>query len=341
MPEYRALGTFSNVTIESFQHRSYLQRIYFDEIELRRRIRSFAPDFVFSLGNSPTRLASGYQALLLHNAHLVYPAHLVPNQTAFDKLMIWAQKLQIWRGLKFVDLVFCQTDVMRKRFRETFQYDGDVLLLPNAVSGDLIDNPNAMLMQPTPQPEKRFRLFVLARYYTHKNLETIVDCFDQYRDQLHNVEAVLTITPQQHPAAATLLRAIRKKNLTTLIVTLGEVPQSSLPALYAQMDGLLLPTLLESFSGTYLEAMKFGMPILTSDRDFARATCEDAALYFDPLCPQSMRDVIIKLRDNPALRTTLINAGRRRVVNLANSWDDILSRAISDIEARILPTQTT
>ena len=34
--------------------------------------------------------------------------------------------------------------------------------------------------------------------------------------------------------------------------------------------------------------MQFGLPILTSDRDFARHICQDAALYFDPLDADSV-----------------------------------------------------
>ena len=35
-----------------------------------------------------------------------------------------------------------------------------------------------------------------------------------------------------------------------------------------------LPSLLESYSGAYVEAMSFGVPIVTSDRDFAREVCD-------------------------------------------------------------------
>ena len=51
---------------------------------------------------------------------------------------------------------------------------------------------------------------------------------------------------------------------------------------------MILPTLLESFSATYIEAMFHGKTILTSDLDFARDVCGEAAFYFDPLNPQSI-----------------------------------------------------
>ena len=56
----------------------------------------------------------------------------------------------------------------------------------------------------------------------------------------------------------------------------------NVPSLYKQCDGLLMPTLLESFSGTYVEAMYHQLPIFTSDIDFASGVCKDSAFYFNP-----------------------------------------------------------
>ena len=64
------------------------------------------------------------------------------------------------------------------------------------------------------------------------------------------------------------------------------------PSLYRQCDGLLMPTLLESFSGTYVEAMFHNIPIFTSNFDFARDVCKDGAMYFDPF---DVQDIIGQL----------------------------------------------
>ena len=66
----------------------------------------------------------------------------------------------------------------------------------------------------------------------------------------------------------------------------------NVPALYTQCDGLLMPTLLESFSGTYVEAMYHGIPIFTSDFDFAKVVCGNAAKYFNPF---DVSDIIFQL----------------------------------------------
>ena len=101
-----------------------------------------------------------------------------------------------------------------------------------------------------------------------------------------------------------------------MVINAGPVPQSHLASYFAASQALLLPTLLESFSGSYVEAMHFGVPILTSDMDFAREVCGEAALYFDPHVPKSICQAICTLRDNVEKREELAAKGAQRVVGI-------------------------
>jgi len=95
---------------------------------------------------------------------------------------------------------------------------------------------------------------------------------------------------------------------------------------------MFLPTFLESFSGTYLEAMHFGLPILTSDLDFAHAVCGDAAIYFDPWNAASIKDAILKLRNNPELSQELVAKGKTRLQTNFRSWDEIATDVVCLLE---------
>jgi len=86
---------------------------------------------------------------------------------------------------------------------------------------------------------------------------------------------------------------------------------------------LLLPTLLESFSATYVEAMSFDCPILTSDLDFARGVCGDAAVYFDPWNPESIKNAIVKLKEDDEVRRDFPARARRQLERISKTWDDI------------------
>ena len=59
---------------------------------------------------------------------------------------------------------------------------------------------------------------------------------------------------------------------------------------------VFLPSLLEVFSATYLEAMAMRVPIVTSDMPFAREICQDAAIYVDTRdvekCANSISEIL-------------------------------------------------
>lgn len=310
------------------RRRGDLSLLWFEWMRLPQLIRRFAPDIVWGLGNYALAKPSALQAILFHQPYLLYD----PRE----------QKRPIWKldaKLRYVDfalrcslpqtqVVFCQTQTAMERLTRKYRPCGRVALLPNAVS-------RFAVAAETPPPDlppnsvNRFKLLCLTRYYPHKNLETLVDTFEQHREALRDVAIVLTIGADQMPQAAALLQRIGRLGLGDHIINVGPVQQSQLPGLYRACDGLILPTVLESFSGTYLEAMQFDRPILTSDMDFAREICGDAAVYFDPFDTAQIRDCILDLKGNAARRTQLVAAGRRRAEQLFRSWDDIVRDAIN------------
>lgn len=337
--DYRSIQAGPRVTLKPFAHRSYLHRAYFDRFSLPKLIRSFNPTIVFCLGNIPVKGIDAFQCLLIQNALLVYPDVRIPGLNVRDRFSIFAQASGIRRALAETDLVFCQTDAMRQHFARTFGFTRDILILPNAVSTEVTRSRDSADCALLPAPEG-FRLFTLARYHPSKNLEAIVACFDRYRQDLQDVKVILTIAADHHPGARRLLADIRSKQLDGNIINIGPVPQALLSDYYRQVDGLLLPTLLESFSGTYLESMAFERSILTSNRDFAKETCGNAALYFDPLIPESMRDAIVRLKQDSTLRDTLVANGRVRLAQVTGTWESAVSKAIVEIESRLRPAPT-
>jgi len=76
---------------------------------------------------------------------------------------------------------------------------------------------------------------------------------------------------------------------------------------------MFLPTLLECFSASYVEAMKMKKPIITSDMGFARTVCDDAAIYFDPMDANDITAKIIKLVLSVELQNKLIETGLERL----------------------------
>lgn len=98
------------------------------------------------------------------------------------------------------------------------------------------------------------------------------------------------------PSENDLFKKIKKKSkklgVFDKLVNLGQLNLNSVYQQYKKCDCLFLPTLIEIFSATYLEAMAMQIPVVTTDLHFAREICGEAALYFDPLCAE---DASLKL----------------------------------------------
>ena len=299
------------------------KRWTFDTFRLPRLLREFHPDVILGMGNIGVPGVRCPQAIHCLHPYLFYPPSHFGNLPAGGRLLVAYLRRRFRRDLRAADLLLCQTEVARRRIRETTGYRGPCLLVPYADSEFVPGVPEDV---DTPAPLRPYasavKLFCLTRYYTHKNLEAIVETFDRYREQLHDVVVVLTISPDQGPRAAALLRKIEQRGLSRNLVNVGPLDQSELAAYYGCCRGLLLPTLLESFSATYLEAMRFGVPILTSDLDFARGVCGDAALYFDPRDPGCIRDAILQIKRDRGLAEKLVGNGKKRLDSISRSWDE-------------------
>lgn len=309
-----------------------LKRFLYDFSYLEKKISEFKPDIVLCLGNRGVNYRGAKQFILCQDSHFFYPVKFYARETVKKKLAKWFLKRRLAQDLKYTDKLFVQTKVAAKRISEMFAYKGEIVILPNAVSVEVKD---AFVTPDVPEVIQRaslkFKLFYLTRYYPHKNIELLVDLFDKYRDKLGNVCLFITIEETQHPLAKKMLSDIKERNLEDFIINLGSLSQSDLPTYFSLVDALVMPTTLESFSGTYLEAMRFSCPILTSDLDFAKDICADAALYFDPWSVESLFNAVEQLRNNCKIQTELQQKGRRRLQSLGATWDRNGRRLVSAI----------
>ena len=185
----------------------------------------------------------------------------------------------------------------------------------------VFDSPERWKMRTLPQ----FRgstLLTVTNAYPHKNLTIAVKVAEVLRERYpdFNFRFVFTIEREEFPGM--------DESLSRHFFFLGKVGIEECPSLYQQADIMFQPTLLESFSATYPEAMRMNVPILTTDLSFARGLCGDAALYFSPLSADDAADNIYELATNLDLRNRLISSGRERLESFKNSEqrvDDLIS----------------
>lgn len=329
LPEYKKID-YGNNKIIYYKHKTFFQRCVFDFLELRKIQRAFNPQVVLGLGNFGLFNNRARQAFLIHDSHLVNNGHKKISSIR-DKVALFFKRYKLKRSLKYTQLVFCQTEVMKKAFLSTFQFDKPVKVIPNLISRAIFKDGTGQ-NQILDRHQRKFKLLQLGRYYAHKNIELSIRMFKDYQDELKDVVLFITIDEADNPKVKRLLKEIRKNGLEHSIVNIGRLVQEELAYYYEKCDALFFPTLSESFSVTYLEAMNFGLPIITSDLDFAHEICQDAALYFNPESAKEAKEKILALKTSGNLRNELILKGRDRMAAFPDSWDTVAASVVRELQ---------
>lgn len=316
-----------------FPHGGQLfHRYIYEAHTLPKEINNFQPDVVLCLGNIAIRNILYPQVLLLHNPYYVYSTKHYGRASLKLRFLVGLQRKLFSKDLSSIKSLLCQTATMAKRVRSEYGYDGEIFTIPNAVSKDTLTGSEECLYE-FPQALRKVRnkriLFCLTAFYSHKNLEVIVDLFLRKKDVLRDYAVVLTFNSSQSASAQRFDKKIKDLGLGDVIVNVGSIPQKDLAAYFYYCHALFLPTLMESFSSTYLEAMSFGRPILTSDLDFAREVCGNSAAYFNPWDVTSIADAIIDL---DAQSEKLVKLGNLRVREFFKKWDDVGEEIIRVLE---------
>ena len=288
--------------------------LYF--IWLPNKIKKLNINAVFNHGDIPIATKCD-QVYLFDWPYAVYPKSVVWQMMDIKSWLTRKLKLFIFkRTIHFPKKVIAQNPTMKSWLEKLYQLKG-INIVPNAVS---LDNFSGGTYFNFELPKGKVKCLYLTHYYPHKNLEIFLPLALKIKAEDLPFVIVVTIKNEQHKNAKAFLDTIQAEALTDIIINVGPVSMQHVPSLYQQCDALLMPTLLESFSGTYVEAMYHGIPIFTSNLDFAEDVCGDSAFYFEPMDDKSILDTLKKVNDNPVLRTEKITRGKERLSTLIG-WE--------------------
>lgn len=314
------------------QRLGYIDRFVFDLYTRHKYIDEFDPDLIWAMGGFGLIDPPTNQAVSIQNPYLMYDLDKITELDIVSRVKVSYQRQIFQKQLSNTDFVIFQTNTMKKRCKNRYNYRGNTLVTFKGVS-KFIDQGNRQVPKRLRSYQEKFKLFYLTRYYPHKGIEALIEMMDKYREELSDTILIITIEANQHKNAAKVIHDIRKRGLSDRVINVGYLQQSELAGYYRNCDSLIMPSRLESFSGTYLEAMKFGLPILTSDLDFAREICGDSAEYFNPWDLKSIFHKVQKVKNNTALSDQLVRKGKERLSNKFDiSWKDIAIDILSAFE---------
>lgn len=308
-------------------------------LQLPAMLRPFAPDIVFTVFGPAYFKAHVPHVVGFALPNLIYPRDgilrdaagpLAPVQDYFKRQLV-----------RRADHHLVETETVRRRLSATLGIDaGRISVIPNGLNPLLARHPA------TPLPRTgKFAILVPSAYYRHKNLEIIPEVALRLEQLVPAADFEFRMTlPEGSAPLAAIQREAASKGVGERVSTLGVLRLDGLAQAYREASAVMLPTLREASTAVYPESFHFARPLVTSDMDFTRELCADAAMF------ASSRDAsdyamklaeLIRTRQEGTIADELVAAGRRRLATSYPSPEEKFERTVEVLRRIAIDRRTT
>lgn len=162
----------------------------------------------------------------------------------------------------------------------------------------------------------------------HKNFEVLLKGYAQLSSQLRSKYALVIAGRVAVPDYFHLLKELALKLcIEKNVHFIGEFPYERIQSLYFGSSVYVLPSLLETFGHTLVEAMASRVPIVASRTSCIPEIVQDSALFFDPFRPSELAENLEKVLTKRELREKLMAEGYLRAQVF--SWDTTVEKLIT------------
>ncbi len=152
-----------------------------------------------------------------------------------------------------------------------------------------------------------------------KNVDRLVEAFERLPESWR-----LVLAGGQGYGFERIRERIERSPARARIQIAGYVDRAALESLYSRARILAFPSLDEGFGIPVLEAMAWGVPVLTANRSALPEVAGSAALLVDPLNTEEIAAALSVLAEDSELRQRLAELGRERAASFR--WEDAVTR---------------
>ena len=156
-----------------------------------------------------------------------------------------------------------------------------------------------------PQPEKPY-FYHIGGASPNKNTARCIEAF--LSSGLDGFSVVVSGTGKDS--------ALADKYSSEKVIFTGWIDDEALASYYRQALAVVFPSLQEGFGSPVVEAMGFGVPLITSRLDPMQEVAGDAALFVDPYSTDDIAAAMRRVAADVSLRERLIEKGGQRVAEI-------------------------
>lgn len=171
-------------------------------------------------------------------------------------------------------------------------------------------------------------LLRVGNFYPHKNVEGLLSAFSFVVQKPENRGAKLVLVGKRDFFYNKIEKMIQTLNISSSIIFLDDVSDEDLVSLYKNATATIVPSFMEGFSLTAVEAMEAGSPVVVSDIPVHKEVCGEAAIYCNP---SDLNDIKQKISFafslTPASRRELIEQGKKQANKF--SWQKLAKETLT------------
>lgn len=233
---------------------------------------------------------------------------------AYTRKQVLVKQFLLKQSLNKVDGIVCSSYYAKQELLKYFPrmknkkieviYPG--VDLPKRIELDR-QNQNSLLQRF--HIKKPYILFV-GTLAPSKNILNLLKAFEIIRSK--GLEYQLVICGKKGWMYEELFSAYEKSSYKEDIIFTDFVSSEELEIIYANAKMFSSASLYEGFGFPPLEAMIRRIPVVVSDLEIFRETCDNAAVYYNPLDIRDIAQVLIKVLQDDNLQQVLIHRGYER-----------------------------
>lgn len=316
-PQIRSFSIFRNQCNMIFVPKFSLLkpfRWFLDYYWLPGKISKINPSLIISLTNLPA--ITGKRQIFVHDNPFITNSGLTEIPLSrYNKVLNFYRKILFLSRVKYVDLFVAQTRFEKQKLQNVIHDSTPVKVLEPFIPTHLkLQQANHRIKNYT---KNGIKLICPSWYYKHKNLEIFISAAEIAIQRNLHIQFYLTINENQNNEAKRFIRSTNKYKET--IINLGYQDPENMQNLLLKFDGVILPSLLETYGLNCIDAWVCNKPLFISDLPFARANCKNAAFYFDPYNAQNILESIMNAFQDNLVLQEVINHGSNRLKTLSNS----------------------
>lgn len=299
-------------------------RLLYEQVLLPLKIRQLDIDVLFSPADLTPLATSRPTLLAVRNPNPYFSAAELGLERPLSRRMKFFIQRQLTKlsGRK-ADHVFFVSDYSKQTSNRYLSLpESKISTVYHGIEPSLFENPAPPTdedLRATVEANAQY-LLTVSTVAEHKNYEVLLKAYSGLPTDIRDKYPLLIAgrTPSEDYFEA-LQEILEERGIEDDVVFLGGVDYENVPFLYSEATVYILPSKLETFGHTLVEAMTSGVPIVAADSTCIPEITDGAAELFDPDDDEGLAKLLEVLVEDESKRHTLIEAGRDRAKDF--SWD--------------------